>query len=167
LLRPAAMDAIRQWKFRPNVVHGETTWTRVRALVRFNADGTTLVDLAPAILADDFGDPGTPKSTATHSPRPASAPECTPDENHGPRPVFTPQPHYPETARRDHKQGEVWLAFTVGTDGRPHDMVVGSSDGDFDQKAIETVQQWRFEPALKEGVPVEMPLRISVHFRIR
>jgi TonB family protein len=56
LLVQSAMDAMRQWKFRPNVVQGEVTWARVRALVRFNSDGTTAVDLVPAILADNFGD---------------------------------------------------------------------------------------------------------------
>jgi hypothetical protein len=72
----SAVDAIRQWKFRPNVVRGEVTWSRVRALVRFNADGTTGVDLSPALLADDFGDPGTTRATAGTFPRPASTPEC-------------------------------------------------------------------------------------------
>jgi TonB family protein len=76
LLVQSAVDAIRQWKFRPNVARGEMTWSRVRALVRFDADGTTTVDLAPAILADDFGHPGTPKSTAEEFARPASAPTC-------------------------------------------------------------------------------------------
>ena len=76
LLVQSAVDAIRQWKFRPNLVQGEVTWSRVRALVRFNADGTTAVDLAPAILADNFGDPGTPRSAAKEFPRPASSPEC-------------------------------------------------------------------------------------------
>ncbi len=76
LLVQSAVDAIRQWKFRPNIVQGEMTWSRVRALVRFNADGTTAVDLAPGILADTFGDPGTPRSTAKEVSRPASSPEC-------------------------------------------------------------------------------------------
>src|ERR1700674_5130109 len=76
LLVAPAVDAIRQWKFQPNVVQVEVTWTRIRALVRFNADGTTSVDLAPGILADNFGDPGTPRSSASEFPRPATAPTC-------------------------------------------------------------------------------------------
>ena len=72
----SAMDAIRRWKFRPNIVQGEVTWSRVRVLVRFNTDGTTAVDLAPAILSDNFGDPGTPKLTAAAVPRPPNSPEC-------------------------------------------------------------------------------------------
>jgi len=76
LLVQSAVEAVRQWKFQPNVVQGELTWSRVRALARFNADGTTAVDLAPGILADNFGDPGTPRSSASELPRPATAPPC-------------------------------------------------------------------------------------------
>ncbi len=76
LLVQSAVDAIRQWKFRPSVVQGEATWSRVRAVVRFNANGRTAVDLAPAILADNFGDPGTPRSAAKELRRPVSSPEC-------------------------------------------------------------------------------------------
>jgi TonB family protein len=89
LLVDAAVEAIRQWQFRPNVFRGEITWTRVRARVRFNADGTTAVDLEPAILADDFGDPGTLRSAAKGVARPASLPiyasPCSRTPNQGER----------------------------------------------------------------------------------
>ena len=78
LLTTSAVDAIRQWKFTPLAIDREVVWIRVRAIVRFNVDGTTAVDLAPAILADNFGDPGTPRSAAKEFSRPASAPECKP-----------------------------------------------------------------------------------------
>lgn len=58
ILVTPALEAIRQWQFQPNLVQGELTWSRMRALVRFNADGTTAVAFAPPLLADSFGDPG-------------------------------------------------------------------------------------------------------------
>jgi TonB family protein len=76
LLVQSAVDAIRQWKFQPNEVRGEVTWSRVRAVIRFNDDGTTTVDLSPAILLDNFGDAGTARSAAAAFPRPASASVC-------------------------------------------------------------------------------------------
>ena len=82
LLVNAAVIAIHQWKFEPN--SGAAVCSRVRALVLFNADGTTAVAFAHAILADDFGDPGLPivqpvgrmGDSTVPVPRPASAPEC-------------------------------------------------------------------------------------------
>ena len=76
LLVTSAVNAIRQWKFQPDAVDGEVVWPRIRALARFNADGTTVVDLARGLLPDDFGDPGTTRSAEGRLPRPASAPEC-------------------------------------------------------------------------------------------
>jgi TonB family protein len=58
MLVTSALEAIRQWQFQPNVVQGKPTWSRMRALVRFSADGTTAVAFAPPLLADSFGDPG-------------------------------------------------------------------------------------------------------------
>lgn len=164
LLVPSAMDAIRLWKLQPNIVQGEKTWSRVRALARFNVDGTTAVDLTPAILADNFGDPGTPKSAAPAFPRPVNAPECI----YPPRAVFAPDPDYSERARRAHIQGTVELALIVGIDGRPHDIkIVTHLDKDLDKKAMEAAQQWRFTPALKEGKqPVETHISITVSFRL-
>jgi len=84
LLVTAAISAIQQWTFQPNPGPGLVTCSRVRALVRFNPDGTTAVALAHAILPDDFGDLGLPKvkpvgamaNSPVPVPRPASAPEC-------------------------------------------------------------------------------------------
>jgi|SRR5208283_1479932 len=84
LLVNAAVIAIHQWKFQPSPGPGVVMCSRVRALVRFRADGTTSVSLAHAILADDFGDPGLPNvqpvgpmaDSTVPVPRPASAPEC-------------------------------------------------------------------------------------------
>jgi len=84
LLISAAVSAILQWKFQPNPGTRVATCSRVRGLVLFNADGTTAVALAHAILADDFGDPGLPNVTPAEPmvnstvpvPRPVSAPEC-------------------------------------------------------------------------------------------
>lgn len=107
LLVQSAVDAIRQWKFRPNVAQGEMTWSRVRALVRFDADGTTTVDLAPAILADDFGDPGTPKSTAKEFARPASAPACKSAQLKTSEPAASPtssEPSAPPDPLREAKE---------------------------------------------------------------
>jgi TonB family protein len=86
---------------------------------------------------------------------------------HPPRQVFTPEPEFPESARRDKKEGHVLIGLTVGIDGVPHDVkVVSSSDKDFDAKAIEAVQRWRFKPALKNGEPIEVPIEVSVDFHL-
>lgn len=188
LLVQSAMDAMRQWKFRPNVVQGEVTWSRVRALVRFNSDGTTAVDLAPAILADNFGDPGTPKSAAVSFPRPASSPACTPANEPAKTPMLVdgayivgiggigipkciacPNPSYSDQARSAKVSGSVVLHLIVTAEGQASNIQVKRSLGyGLDEQAIETVGKWRFEPAVgPEDKPVPVWTNIEVIFRIK
>jgi TonB family protein len=34
-----------------------------------------------------------------------------------------------------------------------------------DEKAVEAVQSWRFEPALEEGTPIESKMAVDISFR--
>jgi TonB family protein len=186
LLVQSAIDAIRLWKFRPNEVQGEVTWSRVRALARFNSDGTTAIDLAPAILADNFGDPGTPKSAATAFPRPSSAPVCKPMKAHAPKFVDgayvsliggvgapkcmeCPNPSYSGEARTEKVSGAVVLHLIVTEEGHATNIQVKRSLGHgLDEKAVEAVENWRFEPAVgPEGKPVPVWIDVEVDFRIK
>ncbi len=57
--------------------------------------------------------------------------------------------------------------MTVGTDGLVHEAKLAKSlDRKLDQKAIETVQQWRFDPAVEDGKPVSWPMHVEVTFRV-
>jgi hypothetical protein len=62
ILRDSAMQAVRKWKFKPDPDDGQPTLERVRALIRYTADMSTEVALAPAILPDSFGGRGTPRN---------------------------------------------------------------------------------------------------------
>jgi protein TonB len=84
-----------------------------------------------------------------------------------PRPIYDPDPEYSEEARRAKYQGKVLLWVIVGPDGRPHDIRVQRSLGmGLDEKAIEAVRQWKFEPSMKEGHPVAVQVNIEVSFRL-
>jgi len=186
LLVQSAIDAISLWKFQPNEAQGEATWSRVRALVRFNSDGTTAIDLARAILADNFGDPGTPKSAATATPRPPSSPVCKPVKESAP--VFKdgayvpgiggigvpkcmecPDPSYSDEARAEKISGTVVLHLIVAEDGHATNIQVKRSLGHgLDEKAVEGVENWRFKPAVgPEGRPVPVWTDVQVDFRIK
>jgi TonB family protein len=99
------------------------------------------------------------------------APECKvsepdPAKNHGRRVLFAPGSDYPDSTHRRQKEGSVELTLVVGPDDRPHDVnVVKSFDKDFDTKAIQAVQRWRFEARAKEGQHVEMPIHVTLSFR--
>ena len=84
-----------------------------------------------------------------------------------PRTLYAPDPEYSEEARKAKYQGVVVLWVVVGPDGRVHDMRVARPLGlGLDEKALEAVKQWRFEPARKDGQAVAVQVNIEVNFRL-
>ena len=82
------------------------------------------------------------------------------------RPNVDPDPEYSEEARHAKYQGTVLLWVIVGADGRPRDIRVQRSLGmGLDEKAVEAVRRWTFEPAMKDGQPVAVQVNIEVSFR--
>ncbi len=84
-----------------------------------------------------------------------------------PRALETPDPEYSEEARKAKYQGTVVLWLIVGPDGKPHDIKVSRPLGmGLDQKAIDAVRNWRFQPAMKDGRPVAVQINVEVNFRL-
>jgi len=84
-----------------------------------------------------------------------------------PRAIYDPEPDYSDEARRAKYQGVVVLRVVVGSDGLPQDMRVARTIGmGLDEKAMEAVRQWRFQPGYKDGHAVAVVVDIEVHFRL-
>lgn len=84
-----------------------------------------------------------------------------------PRALDTPDPEYSEEARKAKYQGTVVLWLIVGQDGMPRDVKIARSLGmGLDQKAIEAVKRWKFEPAMKDGKPVAVQINVEVNFHL-
>ena len=84
-----------------------------------------------------------------------------------PKAIYAPDPEYSEEARKAKYQGQCVLSLIVGPDGKPRDVKVARSLGlGLDEKAIEAVNQWKFEPAQKDGKPVSVQISVEVSFRL-
>ncbi len=84
-----------------------------------------------------------------------------------PRPIYSPDPEYSEEARKAKFQGTCVLWLVVGPDGRPRDIKIARTLGlGLDEKAIEAVKNWKFEPAMKDGKPVAVMINVEVSFRL-
>jgi periplasmic protein TonB len=94
--------------------------------------------------------------------------------------VYSPDPEYSQAARVVKREGTVLLGVILGRDGSPDDVWVIRkfvySNGEqktfkalglgLEQKAIEAVRHWKFEPATKDGEPVPVFLNVEVTFRL-
>lgn len=78
------------------------------------------------------------------------------------------QPIYPESAKAIGAQGTVLLHAVVGMDGRPLQLQVLNSqvNPDLARAAVEAVSQWRYQPTLLNGEPVEIDTTIQVKFTL-
>ncbi len=84
-----------------------------------------------------------------------------------PKALDTPDPEYSEEARKAKYQGTCVLWLIVGPDGKPRDIKVARALGmGLDQKAIEAVRNWKFEPAMLNGKPVAVQINVEVNFRL-
>ncbi len=84
-----------------------------------------------------------------------------------PQAISAPDPDYTEEARRAKKQGTCVLWLIVDAAGHPRDIKVVRGLGlGLDAKALEAVQQWRFQPALKDGKPVDVQISVEVEFHL-
>ena len=80
----------------------------------------------------------------------------------------TPRPHYPESARREGREGRVLLRVLIDDQGRTKSVEINTSSGNsvLDRAAAEAIQRWRFHPARYGDQPVEAWLRIPIEFRL-
>jgi len=84
-----------------------------------------------------------------------------------PKVIYNPDPEYSDEARKAKIQGTCVLWLIVGPDGRPRDIKVQRTLGmGLDEKAIEAVKTWRFDPARKDGQAVAVPINVEVSFRL-
>lgn len=105
--------------------------------------------------------PDTTADTLTAAPepyRPAVVTQAAPKKQ--------VQPRYPESARAVGASGQVIVNAVVGIDGKLRDLNIYYSFGNpaCEEAALAAARQWEFEPATRDGEPVEQAVRIPFTF---
>lgn len=85
-----------------------------------------------------------------------------------PRAIYQPDPAFSEKARVLKYSGTVLLVILVDAEGN----VVHVRDArpiglGLDERAIDVVRTWKFQPAMRNGVPVPIEVGVEVSFRLR
>lgn len=127
--------------------------------------------------------PAAPSVVATTGTEPAPADSVTPDAapvgdlglDIGASPVqlayrSAPLPAYPRNALRRGFAGTVLLRVLVDTDGRPLQVVIERSSGHHeldDAARAQILARWLFQPAIRDGRPVQAIGLVPVTFDLR
>lgn len=75
-------------------------------------------------------------------------------------------PKYPENAKAKHIEGTVVLTATIGRDGRIKSLRTSSGPDELVPAAIDAAKQWRYQPFILHGKPVEVEAPISLTFSL-
>ena len=81
--------------------------------------------------------------------------------------VSKTEPEYSEDARRARLQGTVLLRIEVNTRGLAQNIAVRKSLGlGLDDRAIDAVKKWKFNPGKVNGKPAVVVAYVEVNFRL-
>jgi len=143
----AAMEAVRQSTFEPGLLDGKPVPVRVVVQVAFWADKRPAI---PRVLRARYG----PGGHSRQYDQPPTLTRNVPAE-------------FSNEARTRKIGGTVVISLTVTEEGLPTDLkVVKPLGAGLDEKALESVGQYRFRPAMKDGKPVAAQISVQVMFRL-
>ncbi|HUO17407.1 MAG TPA: TonB family protein [Verrucomicrobiae bacterium] len=172
-----AVEAVRRWKFEPATLHGVPQPVHIAIEVEFHLfakpePGTDAANMTVGTSGAASPVTGRIVTTSPQEDTTSGAqeqPTCNSQTNSGcisPPRIVQPQ-NVPNELYDTKYSGTVTLSLVVGVDGKPHDIkVVKSVAPELDQKAIETVSAWKFEPGMKGGKAVATLIEIQVEFHL-
>lgn len=106
-------------------------------------------------------------SAAFAEDKPSPHPDITPPRSAN---EHTIKNGYPEMSRKLYEEGVVTLKFTLGVDGKPHDIEIAHSSGypRLDAAAMDEVgANWLYHPAMRNGQPIAVKLEANVRYSLR
>lgn len=161
ILAPAAIEAVKQWKYNPYMLNGVPIAVETQVSVDFK--------LEPVILR--MVPTPTPEASdvirTTKEQGPGGGPRVRVSENVTKGLVAKRvNPAYPSDARARRIQGVVTLDIVIDREGNVYDVRLISGDAMLAPAAIDAVKQWKYKPYLLNGQRVEVETTVQINFTI-
>jgi TonB family protein len=84
-----------------------------------------------------------------------------------PKVIYKVDPNYTQEARDAKIEGTVVVDLEVYPDGKAHNLKVKRTlDPGLDQRALDAISAWRFQPATKNGKPIAVKATIEINFKL-
>jgi TonB family protein len=162
MLAPAAIDAVKQWKYKPYLLNGAPVEVDTQVTVNF-----TLSD-KPSDGTDVDGG----AFSGVISTGKGNASQLVPQrERVSPRDMqglllTRVNPHYPQEAKDQRIQGTVVLGVIVDKEGSVANIQLISGHPLLAPPAIEAVRQWKYKPYVVNDTPLEVDTQVTVNFTL-
>ena len=154
-MQDAAREQLRKWKIGPMAAKGKPV--QVQAALTFHFDTT--------LAANSVQPPADATRAALNGAPPELPKGAKPGLVDG-FPIRQVAAVYPSEAKKKHIQGKVVLALRIATDGTTKDIrMLSSPDQSLTDAAITAVSQWRYQPYLFNGIPIENSATVEINFQ--
>jgi TonB family protein len=143
----SAIDAVKQWVYKPYLLNGEPTEVQTTITVNYTFEETEVPGAA------------SPDQAGTEPKRIGGGVSA-------PLLIYQVEPEFSEQAKKEKVSGNELVNLWVDEQGVPsHVRVLRGVGHGLDEKAIEAVQHYRFKPAMEDGKPVTVSLNVEVNFQ--
>jgi len=165
MLAPAAIDAVKQWKYKPYLLNGEPVEVETRVTVNFTLAGERPPE---GVVGDAPGGipPDAPGGVMSSSPVRPGVVRVSQGVMEGLVVAKVP-PEYPADAKAQKVQGVVVLRVIIDREGNVSEIQLISGQPLLATAALDAVKQWKYRPYLLNGSPVEVETQIQVNFTLR
>lgn len=167
-LTRAAMDAVKQWKYKPYLLNGRpvdiATTVRLDFIIS-QGTGGTVTDAsedeksAEGIVGVIDAPPGTTLGSVPERVRVSAGVERLLLQS-------MVDPVYPPDAKAQRIQGIVILKVTIDRQGNVHDVEIIGGPMILAAAATDAVKQWKYRPYLLNATPVEVESEVQVNFSL-
>lgn len=146
----AAVDAVKQWKFKPATQNGKPVAVLFNLTVNFILKPSTKVDGSiPALSMPD-----------------ADGMHRVGGDVKAPVVIRRVEPHYTPEARANRVAGVVILEAVIDREGNVKDVrVLKPLPFGLDTAAADALRQWKFKPGTLDGKPVDVIFNLTMSFR--
>jgi TonB family protein len=177
LLAPAAIDAVKQWKYKPYLLNGDPVEVETHVTVNFTLAGKPAPEGTVGSAPDGTPEgeqggiaPSTPadqSSVAARQPFLETSKRVRISSGVAQGLLVTKvPPQYPQDAKDQRIQGVVVMKVIVDKEGNVENIQLVSGHPLLAPPAIEAVQQWKYKPYLLNGLPVEVETQVQVNFTL-
>lgn len=149
-LQQSALDAVKQWTYRPYLLNGQPTEVQTTITVNYSLESPSASQAQGS--AQQYN--GTTLRKIGNGVSPPVA-------------IYQVEPQFSEEARKAKFMGMVLVNLIVDESGSPQNVHVLRGVGmGLDEKAVEAIKQYKFKPAMENGNPVPVSLNVEVNFQV-
>ena len=167
MLAPAAIEAVKQWEYKPYLLNGEPVDVETRVTMNFTLAGDHTAEGGVGGMPGGVP-PGEEGGIVSNVPADPDRPGVVRVSQGVMAGLLVSKvaPDYPADAKQARIQGTVVMKVIVDKEGNVANIQLISGHPILAPAAIDAVKQWKYRPFLLNGMPVEVETQVLVNFTL-